>query len=196
MVAVGRFAPRSAQQAIAVASSAAQEKPSLAELHPQVDGYEKSDGRAVMLFNDGCSVCRKLSSWVKRTDEPSNGGKQAIDERPIGHDPAALQAVNPNIDIWEAYEKIHVVLPDGSVKKGGEAVGEVLRRLPKTSWVGPLVDASVFGLKPFQKVLDAGYFVLDKIRPALGCESCGSGVPWWGKPIEWGVKGWKALRGK
>jgi predicted DCC family thiol-disulfide oxidoreductase YuxK len=150
---------------------------------------------AVLLYNDQCSVCRKVSGWVKASDEPKNGGNQRIDERPIGHDPEALKLVHPSIDIWDAYEKVHLVLPNGEVKKGGEAVGEVLRRLPQTDWIGPFLDLKVLGLRPFQKLVDGGYYVLDRLRPALGCESCGTPVPWWGKPIDWARKGWQSLKG-
>lgn len=65
----------------------------------------------------------------------------------------------------------------------------------ETSWIGNLLDLEVLGTRPFQKMVDAGYFVLDNLRPALGCESCGKPVPWWGKPVEWIVKAFSALTG-
>ena len=151
--------------------------------------------RAILLYNSDCSVCRKISSWVIANDAVSAGGGDRIDERPIGHDPAALTAIHPDLDIWQAYETIHLVMPDGTIKKGGEAVAEVLRRLPDTSWMTGLLDVSVGGWRPFQSLLNLGYATLDRIRPALGCESCGTPAPWWAKPIEWAVKGWKWLRG-
>jgi hypothetical protein len=42
--------------------------------------------------------------------------------------------LHPDLDIWDAYETIHVMMPDGSMKLGGEAVAEVLRNLPNTKW--------------------------------------------------------------
>ena len=81
------------------------------------------------------------------------------------------RALNPDLDIWEAYATIHVLMPDGSMKRGGEAVAEVFRALPATKWFTPLFSLSVFGARPFQIVLDGGYTLLADVRPLLGCES-------------------------
>lgn len=155
---------------------------------------EASSDRPVLLFNDQCSVCRVLSSWVKRKDAE---GKDLIDERPIGDDPDALAAIHPDLDIWTTYEKIHVVMPNGELKVGGAAIAEVLKRLDATAWFSGLFDVELFGKKPFLAMLDVAYQILDKARPALGCESCGGGVvPWWAKPIEWGRKAYQAVSGR
>lgn len=149
--------------------------------------------RPVLLFNDQCQVCRVLSSWVKAQDAK---GKDLIDERPIGDDPDALALIHPDLDIWTAYEKIHVAMPSGELLVGGAAIAEVLKRLDATSWFAGAFDVEVFGRRPFLAMLEAAYQILDKARPALGCESCGGGVvPWWAKPIEWSVKAYKAVRG-
>lgn len=139
--------------------------------------------RPILLFNDQCAVCRTISSWVKRED---NAGKDLIDERPIGNDPEALLAIHPGLDIWEAYTDIHVVMPDGTLKCGGDAVAEVLKRLPSQRWYAWTLDVQVAGRRPFQALLNAGYKLLNEVRPAIGCESCGGGpVVWWAKPIKW-----------
>lgn len=153
----------------------------------------KHDGRAVLLFNGECSVCKNISNWVIRSDEPSNGGFQAINERPIGHDPDVLKQIHPGLNIWDVYEAIHVIMPDGTIKRGGEAIAEVLRRLPATRRLAWLLDVGIGGARPFQALLNAAYYVLDRLRPALGCKACGRPVPWWGKPIEWTVKAWQAI---
>lgn len=168
-------------------------------LHPvaAIDEYvppstlEPVRDRPVLLFNDQCQVCRVLSSWVKKQDA---SGKDLIDERPIGDDPDALAAIHPELDIWTAYEKIHVVMPNGELKTGGAAIAEVLKRLPATRWFAGAFELELFGKKPLLAGLEVAYQILDKARPALGCESCGGGVvPWWAKPIEWGVKAYKAV---
>jgi hypothetical protein len=156
-------------------------------------GWVFPSDRPILLFNSDCAVCRKISGWVIANDDPKNGGAQRIDERPIGYDPEELRKLNPNLDIWNAYETIHVLMPDGSMKTGGEAVGEVFRRLPKTAWSSPLLDFSMFGWKPFQGAVNVGYTVLDKLRPAMGCESCGKPVPWWGKPVAWAFQAWNKI---
>lgn len=150
-----------------------------------------SDGRPILLYNANCQVCRMLSEWVKQQD--ASGG-DLIDERPIGGNPSALTALSPDLDIWKVYEKIHLVMPDGEVKIGGNAVAEVLKRLPSTKWLGAIVDLGIGEFKPFLFLLDGAYNVLDAIRPALGCESCGGGpVAWWALPIKWTADAVKAV---
>jgi predicted DCC family thiol-disulfide oxidoreductase YuxK len=154
---------------------------------------EKLD-RPVLLFNSQCEVCQVLSSWVKAADLK---GDDLIDERPLPNDPTALKQIHPDLDIWKAYEEIHVVMPDGRLLKGGEAIAEVLKRLPYTSWMSGLFNLEVFGKKPGVAALHVAYKFLDAIRPALGCSSCGGGpVVWWAKPIKWGADLVKWVMGK
>lgn len=148
----------------------------------------------ILLYNGDCAVCRKISAWVIRNDDPNNGGWQAIDERPIGSDPEALKAIDPRLDIWDVYSKIHLIMPDGTILKGGDAVAEVFRRLPDTNWFTPVLKVHVGDFYPFQVALNFGYEVLDKIRPALGCETCGGDVPTWAKPIAWIVSAIRTVR--
>jgi hypothetical protein len=131
---------------------------------------------------------------VQNSETGVPGGPPVV-ARPIGDDPEAIQALHPNLTIWEAYSAVHLLMPDGSVKVGGEAVAEVLRRLPNTKWFAWLFDVSVFGKKPFQSILNLGYYILDEIRPAFGCESCGEPPPKWAMPIAWMVQAWKWLTG-
>jgi hypothetical protein len=74
-----------------------------------------------LLFNDECKVCRRIARWV-RTSAQTKSGDARIAERPIGDDPEALRSLNPDLDIWKAYATIHLLMPDGSMKLGGEAV--------------------------------------------------------------------------
>jgi predicted DCC family thiol-disulfide oxidoreductase YuxK len=139
--------------------------------------------RPILLFNGQCETCKVLSAWVKKQDAK---GEDLIDERPIPSKPEALARLNPDLDLWTVHEDIHLLLPDGTVKKGGEAIAEVLKALPNTGWYTWAFDVSVLGMKPGLAALQAGYKVLDAIRPALGCTSCGGGpVVWWAKPIKW-----------
>jgi predicted DCC family thiol-disulfide oxidoreductase YuxK len=131
----------------------------------------------ILLYNDECAVCRAIAHWVQ-TSAPRGTHEANLVERPIGDDPEALRALNPGLDIWDAYATIHLLMPDGSMKLGGEAVAEVLRRLPVTAWMTPAFGLGVFGVRPFQALLDGGYFVLSETRPILGCESCGTPNPW------------------
>ena len=149
--------------------------------------------KPILLFDDECAVCRHIAHRVQRLAQTKSGGTTII-ERPIGNDPELLRSLNPDLDIWDAYATIHVVMPDGSMKLGGEAVAEVLRSLPATEWFTGTFAISVFGFRPFQAVLNFAYAILADIRPLLGCESCGT-PRFWVRPIHWMIKWTKAIFG-
>jgi predicted DCC family thiol-disulfide oxidoreductase YuxK len=133
--------------------------------------------KPILLFNDECAVCRRIGHWVQKS-APSKSGETSIIVRPIGDDPDALRLLHPDLDIWDAYETIHVLMPDGSMKLGGEAVAEVLRDLPNTKWFASGFAVSVFGFRPFQPILNVSYAILADVRPLFGCESCGTSSSW------------------
>jgi predicted DCC family thiol-disulfide oxidoreductase YuxK len=139
--------------------------------------------RPILLFDDECGVCRRIAGWVRRSARLETG-QSSIVVRPIGSDPGALRALNPDLDIWTAYATIHVVMPDGSMKLGGEAIAEVLRSLPRAKWFAWSFAITIFGFRPFQMLLNLAYAVLADVRPIFGCESCGTPSPWV-KPIHW-----------
>jgi predicted DCC family thiol-disulfide oxidoreductase YuxK len=129
--------------------------------------------KPILLFDGECAVCRSIGRWVQKSSR-SKSGEASIVERPIGDDPEELRALNPQLDIWDAYATIHVLMPDGSMKLGGEAVAEVLRDLPNTRWFAWFFAIGAFGFRPFQTILNIGYVMLADVRPLLGCESCGT----------------------
>jgi predicted DCC family thiol-disulfide oxidoreductase YuxK len=149
--------------------------------------------KPILLYNDECGVCRRIARWVQRSGQ-NKLGETSIIERPIGDDPEVLRSLNPTLDIWEAYATIHLLMPDGSMKRGGEAVAEVLRLLPNTRWLSGAFALSILGVRPFQSVLNTAYAVLADVRPVLGCESCGTPSIWM-RPIAWFVKRAKSLFG-
>jgi predicted DCC family thiol-disulfide oxidoreductase YuxK len=154
---------------------------------------DQKPNKPILLYNDECGVCRRIARWVQRSGQNS-AGETSIIERPIGDDPQALRSLNPDLDIWEAYATIHLMMPDGSMRRGGEAVAEVLRTLPKTRWFSRSFALSVFGIRPFQIALNAAYAVLAGVRPLFGCESCGT-PSLWVRPMAWLVKRVKTLFG-
>ena len=137
----------------------------------------------ILLFDDECAVCRRIAAWVRRSAQSDNGEATLIVQG-IGEDPEALRALHPDLDIWEAYATVHVVLPDGTLKRGGEAVAEVLRSVPRCSWFTWVFRVSLLGVRPAQRVLDLAYLILADARPLLGCESCGTPSPWV-RPLMW-----------
>jgi predicted DCC family thiol-disulfide oxidoreductase YuxK len=149
--------------------------------------------KPILLFDDECAVCRHISHWVQKLAQ-TKSGETPIIERPIGNDPELLRSLNPDLDIWDAYATIHVLMPDGSMKLGGEAVAEVLRSLPATKWFTGTFAISAFGFRPFQAILNFAYAILADVRPLFGCESCGT-PRFWVRPIHWMIKWTKAIFG-
>ena len=143
---------------------------------PQIQKQTKP----ILLFNDECAVCRRIGHWVQRSAH-STSGETSLIVQPIGDDPDALLALDPDLNIWDAYETIHLLMPDGSMKLGGEAVAEVLRSLPNTKWFAGCFAVSIFRFQPFQLMLNMSYAILADVRPLFGCESCGT--PSWLRPI-------------
>lgn len=141
----------------------------------------------ILLYDGGCATCRRIADWVERT-AAATPGEPSIVLRPVGNDPAELRQLNPGLDIWDAYAVSHVIMPDGSMKVGGEAVAEVLRRLPRTRRLASLLNLRLLGVRPFQITLNLAYAILDDIRPLFGCASCGRPKPWV-RPIE-RLAGW------
>jgi len=154
----------------------------------------KLQSTPILLFNDECGVCRSIASWVKKQAQAGSGATSIV-VRPIGQDPDELLSLNQGLNIWDAYATIHLLMPDGSMKLGGEAVAEVLRNLPSTRWFTWTFTISVFGVRPFQVILNLAYAILADVRPVFGCESCGTPSPWV-RPIRWIVKWVASFFGK
>jgi predicted DCC family thiol-disulfide oxidoreductase YuxK len=146
-----------------------------------------------LLFNDECKICRRIARWVQASAQIQSGDARIV-ERPIGDDPEALRSLNPDLDIWKPYETIHLLMPDGSMKLGGEAVAEVLRNLRSTQWFAWSFAVGIFGFRPFQLLLNLSYALLAGMRPLLGCESCGTPSVWM-RPIGWMIQEAKVLFG-
>ena len=145
----------------------------------------------LLLINDECGVCRRIAGWVERSASKATA-PPSITEQPIGDDPESLRRLNGELDIWAAYETIHLLMPDGSMKVGGEACAEVLRRLPNTARLATCLSWSIFGFRPFQEVLNLSYLVLSDVRPVFGCESCCSPNNWT-RPFAWAVTSLRSL---
>jgi predicted DCC family thiol-disulfide oxidoreductase YuxK len=161
------------------------------EARPVVENKAKP----ILLYNDECGVCRRIARWVKRSARDTAGGADLVVERPIGADPEVLRSLSPDLDIWDAYATIHLLMPDGSMKLGGEAVAEVLRDLPNTRWFAWTFALSLFGWRPFQMILNVAYALLADVRPLFGCESCGTpnvAV----RAIRWTIKWVRSLFGR
>ena len=139
--------------------------------------------KPILLYDEECAVCRHVAKWV-RNAAPDSAGETWLVVRPIGEDPETLRLLNPTLDIWDAYATIHLLMPDGSMRLGGEAVTEVLGRLPSTRWLARIVSLTIFGARPFQPIMNLLYLILADTRPLFGCESCGTPNAWI-RPFVW-----------
>ena len=155
---------------------------------------DKRQNAPILLFNDECGVCRTIAHWVRKSAQ-TRPDETAMIVRPIGEDPEELRSLNPELNIWNAYATIHLLMPDGSMKLGGEAVAEVLRNLPSTQGFAWIFAIGAFGFRPCQTILNLAYAILADVRPLFGCESCGE-PGWWVRPIRWMVKRTASLFGK
>jgi hypothetical protein len=90
---------------------------------------------------------------------------------------------------------IHVLIPDGSMKVGGEVVAEVLGDLRNTKWFAWIFAISIFGFRPFQLVLNVTYVILADVRPICGCESRGK-PSFWVRPVAPTIKWAKSIFGE
>ena len=133
--------------------------------------------KPILLYDGECGVCRHVAHWVEKSAH-SKSGEISLILIPNGDDPEALKLINPNLNIWDVYATNHLIMPDGSMKTGGEAVAEVFRILPNTKWFTGCFALSIFGYRPFQMMLNLAYAILNDVRFIFGCESCGTPSLW------------------
>lgn len=80
----------------------------------------------LLLYDGRCASCSRWARWVARWDR-----WQAVEVRDL-HDPAALDGSAAIVPKDELGTAVHLILPDGRVLKGFDA----LRRL---LWIHPLL---------------------------------------------------------
>ncbi len=141
----------------------------------------KSDA-AILLDDGGCASRLRIGRWVSAS-AASGSHPPSLVARPIGDDPDVVRGLNLKLDIWDAYAVVHLLMPDLSMKTGGEAVAEVFRRLPLTRRLAGCFAWGAFGVRPFQLGVNVAYTVLDDVRPLLGCNSCGR-TRGWVRPLQ------------
>jgi predicted DCC family thiol-disulfide oxidoreductase YuxK len=120
--------------------------------------------RPVVLFDGDCGFCRRMVSLLARCDR---GGTFATVPASRRHEVAGLPALT-DASLTGA---MHLVLPDGHVFAGGDAVREILRRLP-----GGAPVAAILGLPPVRPIVDRGYRLVAANRHRLGCRGAACAV--------------------
>jgi predicted DCC family thiol-disulfide oxidoreductase YuxK len=89
---------------------------------PVPRGEGKNPDRPVLIFDGECSVCRNAVEWIRRRCGPETFEYLSChaEELPLRF---------PHVGKDECLEAMHLVLPDGTVLAGEQAVPEILWRL-------------------------------------------------------------------
>jgi predicted DCC family thiol-disulfide oxidoreductase YuxK len=87
-------------------------------------------GDPTLIYDGECGFCRDMVDLVRRWDR-----EQALRFVPF-QDAAAVARFGIALPALAA--AMHLVLPDGRVYAGADAVPELLRRLPGKGWLAPV----------------------------------------------------------
>jgi predicted DCC family thiol-disulfide oxidoreductase YuxK len=99
-------------------------------------GEVTGDSKAVLIYDGECSMCRASALWLLRRAEA--GGARDLEILPC-RSPVRRQRF-PSIADETCMQAMQLVLPDGHVLAGADAVPEILLRIPRWSWVARLFD--------------------------------------------------------
>jgi predicted DCC family thiol-disulfide oxidoreductase YuxK len=102
---------------------------------------------ATLVYDGDCAMCRASALWIMR--RAMDGG--ALEILPCRSAPR--RARFPQITDAECMTAMQLVLPDGRVLAGADAVPELLRRVPRWRWVPGLF--ALPGVRPAARVVYA-----------------------------------------
>ena len=92
-------------------------------------------------FDDQCEVCQAGVAWLRILDRADRVACLPIEEE-------TLRASDPPLDRDQCLRELHVVTPDGQVRRGWDAVARLARLFPTTWLIG-----AVGALPPFSWLL-------------------------------------------
>lgn len=102
-------------------------------------------GKAVLIYDGNCPVCQKTIAWIK-----SNAKKGAFEM--LTCQSKSTRERFPSIEEAVCMQAMQLILPDGTVFSGEEAMPEILKRLKKYS-----PAAEIFNL-PGSKTLSRAFY--------------------------------------
>lgn len=91
---------------------------------------------AVLIYDGDCSMCRASALWLMR--RAMAGGATEFEIIPC-RSPARRQRF-PQVSDEACMMAMQLVLPDGRVLAGADAVPEILERIPRWRWLRRLFD--------------------------------------------------------
>jgi predicted DCC family thiol-disulfide oxidoreductase YuxK len=93
-------------------------------------------GPAVLVYDAECSLCRASALWLMR--RALAGGSETFEIIPC-RSPVRRRRF-PQVTEDACLTAMQLVLPDGRVLSGADAVPEILARIPRWRWLGRVFD--------------------------------------------------------
>ncbi len=98
---------------------------------PVPPGAGPGPAPAVLIYDADCAMCRASALWLLK--RALDGGADALEVLPCRS--PARRARFPGISDDTCMQAMQLVLPDGRVLAGADAVPEILARIPRWRWV-------------------------------------------------------------
>jgi predicted DCC family thiol-disulfide oxidoreductase YuxK len=115
---------------------------------------------AVLIYDGDCAMCRASALWLMR--RALGGGARDVEILPCRS--ADRRARFPQVDEAACLAAMQLVLPDGRVLSGADAVPELLRRIPRWRWLARLFELP--GMAPLARRV---YAWVARNRMRLSC---------------------------
>lgn len=115
---------------------------------------------AVLIYDGDCSMCRASALWLLR--RAIAGGSSELEIVPCQS--PSRRSRFPQVSETACLEAMQLVLPDGRVMAGADAVPEILERIPRWRWL-----AHFFGLPGVRPVARHVYAWIARNRMRLSC---------------------------
>jgi len=84
--------------------------------------------RAVLIYDEDCSICRKATRWVER-----NKKDDVLEILPCQAE--GVRSRFPFMEETVCMKAMQLILPDGRVLPGEKALPEIINRLRRSHWV-------------------------------------------------------------
>lgn len=115
---------------------------------------------AVLIYDAECPLCRASALWLLR--RAMNAGARELELLPCRS--PLRQARFPQVSEEACLRAMQLVLPDGRVLSGADAVPEILARVPRWRWVAALL--ALPGARPLARRV-YGWIARNRLR--LSC---------------------------
>ncbi|GJE74716.1 thiol-disulfide oxidoreductase DCC family protein [Methylorubrum suomiense] len=120
-----------------------------------------ADATELTVYYDGrCPLCRAEIDHYRN----SRGAERLAFVDVAGEGAARL---GPDLDRATALRRFHVRARDGRLSDGAAAFARIWLTLPGWRWLGRILDARLFGTRPFLIPAEAAYRLSLPLRPYL-----------------------------